>query len=91
MNRTDWLEVGRNYYITFTENDLEKVMAVIEFVLMSYVKGEIISAYNIEYRMKRKGFTVLSSDCMKAFSLLTHMKLIDYSYEKKHSYLKQAA
>jgi hypothetical protein len=91
MTRTDWLEVGRNYYLKFTETDLERVMAVIKYVLTRYVKDESISAYNIEYRMKREGSTVLSSDCMKAFSLLTHKTLIDYSYEKKHSYLKQVA
>ncbi len=91
MTRLDWLEVGRNYYIKFTETDLENILAVIEFVLTRYFKGETISAYNIEYRMKREGFTVMGSDCMKAFSLLTHTKLIDYSYEKKYSYMKQAA
>ncbi|MDA8441647.1 MAG: hypothetical protein M0Z55_04655 [Peptococcaceae bacterium] len=91
MTRTDWLELGRSYYYNFTENDLERVMTVIKYVLTSYVKGEKISAYNIEYRMKRDGFKVLSSYCMKAFSLLSHTTLIDYSYDEKYSYLKQVA
>jgi len=91
MPQINWLEVGKSYYFNFTETDLHSVLAVIEFVLTKYVKGERISAYNIESRMRREGFTVLGSDCMKGFSLLTHANLIDYSYEKKHSYLLQAA